>query len=134
MTQLKKIFVSVWRRKKLIIKKLENAIKIAELNDFVYKLEKKSDTLVGDDGIRISGGQLQRIGIARALYHKPEVVVLDEATSSLDTPTEKGVMDAVNSLQGTKTIIIVAHRHTTVKKCNRVYRLQKGKIVEEDIP
>ena len=89
------------------------------------------DTLVGERGIRLSGGQRQRIGIARALYHDPKVLVLDEATSSLDTVTESGVMDAVRSLRGGKTLIIVAHRLSTVAHCDRLFCLERGMIVEE---
>ena len=85
---------------------------------------------MGERGVRLSGGQRQRIGIARALYHDPEVLVLDEATSALDGETEKGVMAAVNALHGTKTLIIVAHRLTTVVDCDRLYRLDKGRIVQ----
>ena len=85
------------------------------------------DTLVGERGIRLSGGQRQRIGIARALYHDPAVLVLDEATSSLDATTEREVMQAVRALQGTKTILIVAHRLSTVEHCDRLYRLEDGR-------
>ena len=85
-------------------------------------------------GIRLSGGQRQRIGIARALYHDPNVLVLDEATSSLDTDTERGVMEAVHALQGTKTILTVAHRLSTVEHCDRLYRLEQGRIVAEGKP
>ena len=80
---------------------------------------------------QLSGGQRQRIGIARALYHRPSVLVLDEATSSLDTETEHGVMQAVQALQGDKTVIIVAHRLSTVEYCDRLYRLDAGRIVDE---
>ncbi|MFZ4733297.1 MAG: ATP-binding cassette domain-containing protein, partial [Pirellulales bacterium] len=80
-------------------------------------------------GVRLSGGQRQRIGIARALYRDPEVLVLDEATSSLDTATEAEVMAAVNALHGTKTLIIVAHRLSTVAECDAVWRLEAGRLV-----
>jgi ABC-type bacteriocin/lantibiotic exporter with double-glycine peptidase domain len=89
------------------------------------------ETVVGERGVRLSGGQRQRIGIARALYHKPSVLVLDEATSSLDTPTEHGVMQAVQALQGSKTVIIVAHRLSTVEYCDRLYRIEDSRITEE---
>ena len=92
------------------------------------------DTLVGERGVRLSGGQRQRIGIARALYHDPGVLVLDEATSSLDTNMERGVMDAVTALQGKKTVLIVAHRLTTVERCDCLYRLEQGSIVEAGVP
>ena len=86
------------------------------------------DTIVGERGVRLSGGERQRISIARALYHNPSVLILDEATSSLDNFTEKEFMNSVNALQGTKTIIIIAHRLTTVEKCDIVYEFSKGKI------
>ena len=108
-----------------------NAVKSAQLDDFIETLPNGLDEDVGERGIRLSGGQRQRIGIARALYHNPSVLVLDEATSSLDAETEKSVMDAVRGLQGKKTIIIVAHRLTTVQHCDYIYRLEAGNVVEE---
>jgi ABC-type multidrug transport system fused ATPase/permease subunit len=87
-------------------------------------------TVVGERGIRISGGQRQRIGIARALYHDPSVLLLDEATSSLDTATELGVMQAVKAMQSSKTILIVAHRLSTVEHCDRLYRVEKGELIK----
>jgi len=107
------------------------ALKSAQLEDFVSSLPDGIDTVVGERGVRLSGGQRQRIGIARALYHRPSVLVLDEATSSLDTETEHGVMQAVQALQGDKTVIIVAHRLSTVEYCDRLYRLDAGRIVDE---
>jgi len=107
------------------------ALRAAQLEEFVKGLPRGLDSIVGERGVRLSGGQRQRIGIARALYHDPTVLVLDEATSSLDTDTELGVMQAVNALRGSKTIIIVAHRLSTVKHCDRLYRLEQGQIVEE---
>ena len=107
------------------------ALKSAQLEDFVASLPEGLDTVVGERGVRLSGGQRQRIGIARALYHRPSVLVLDEATSSLDTETEHGVMQAVQALQGDKTVIIVAHRLSTVEYCDRLYRLDVGRIVDE---
>jgi len=106
------------------------AIYAAQLEEFVNDLPQGLDTLVGERGIRLSGGQRQRIGIARALYHDPPVLVLDEATSSLDTVTERGVMDAVRALKGDKTLLIVAHRLSTVEHCNRLFRLERGAVVE----
>ena len=113
---------------------LNRAIKAAQLNEFVNSLENGLDSVVGERGIRISGGQRQRIGIARALYHDPEVLVLDEATSSLDVATETKIMEAVNTFKGKKTIIIVAHRLSTVENCNLIYHIKKGKIVKEGLP
>lgn len=111
-----------------------HAIRAAQLEEFVYSLPQGLDTMVGERGIRLSGGQRQRIGIARALYHDPAVLVLDEATSSLDTDTERGVMEAVRTLRGSKTILIVAHRLSTVEHCDRIYRLSQGRVVEEGTP
>ena len=110
---------------------IREALKSAQLEDFVASLPEGIDTVVGERGVRLSGGQRQRIGIARALYHRPSVLVLDEATSSLDTETEHGVMQAVQALQGDKTVIIVAHRLSTVEYCDRLYRLDAGRIVDE---
>ena len=110
---------------------IHDALKSAQLEDFVASLPEGLNTVVGERGVRLSGGQRQRIGIARALYHRPSVLVLDEATSSLDTETEKGVMQAVQALQGDKTVIIVAHRLSTVEYCDRLYRLDAGRIVDE---
>lgn len=110
---------------------VRRAIGAAQLDDFVTALPQGLDTIVGERGARLSGGQRQRIGIARALYHDPEVLVLDEATSALDTATERDVMMAVRALRGTKTIIIVAHRLSTVAECDRLCRLDHGRVVEE---
>ncbi|GGI54424.1 ABC transporter ATP-binding protein [Oxalicibacterium solurbis] len=110
------------------------AIKAAQLEEFLTGLPDGLETMVGERGIRLSGGQRQRIGIARALYHDPGILVLDEATSSLDTSTEQDVMEAVRALQGKKTTIIVAHRLSTIAHCDRLYRLQGGIIVEEGAP
>ena len=106
------------------------AIRAAQLESFVKDLPQGLETEVGERGVRLSGGQRQRIGIARALYHDPEVLVLDEATSALDTDTERGVMDGVISLRGRKTVLIVAHRLSTVEHCDKVYRLDAGCLKE----
>jgi ABC-type multidrug transport system fused ATPase/permease subunit len=108
-----------------------SAIRAAQLEEFINSLPQGLDTMVGERGVRLSGGQLQRIGIARALYHDPAVLVLDEATSSLDTQTERGVMDAVRKLHGEKTIIIVAHRMSTVEDCDQLFRLEDGRIASQ---
>lgn len=110
------------------------AIRAAQLEEFVQSLPQGLDTTVGERGVRLSGGQRQRIGIARALYHDPATLVLDEASSSLDYETEREVMQAVRALQGTKTIIIVAHRLSTVEHCDRLYRLEGGRLVETGAP
>ena len=110
-------------------KKVEQVSKIANLHDDVInELSEKYNTIVGERGIRLSGGQRQRVGIARALYRKPQVLILDEATSALDNLTEKFVMEAINNLDKKITIIIVAHRLSTVKNCNKIILLEKGKL------
>lgn len=110
-------------------KAVERASKIADLHEFVIdELPRQYQTKIGERGIRLSGGQRQRIGIARALYHNPEVLILDEATSALDNNTEKAVMDAVDNLSKEITIIIIAHRLNTVKRCDKIYSLEKGEI------
>jgi ABC-type multidrug transport system fused ATPase/permease subunit len=105
------------------------ALHLAQLREFVDELPLGMNELVGERGVRLSGGQRQRIGIARALYHDPSVLVLDEATSALDTATESEVMDAVNALHGAKTLVIIAHRLSTVEQCDVVYRLEQGRVV-----
>ena len=108
------------------------AIKSAQLEAFVDGLSQGMETLVGERGVRLSGGQRQRIGIARALYHDPAVLVLDEATSALDMATEKGVMEAINALHGEKTLLIIAHRLSTVSNCDRIYKMEQGCIVKDN--
>ena len=103
----------------------------AQMDEFVKSLPESLDTGIGERGIRLSGGQRQRIGIARALYHAPEVLVLDEATSALDNDTEKAIMDSINMLHGKKTLIIIAHRLQTIEKCDIVYRVENGKATIE---
>tara|TARA_B100001093_G_scaffold249164_1_gene238585 strand:- start:6159 stop:7961 length:1803 start_codon:yes stop_codon:yes gene_type:complete len=111
---------------------VEKAAKIANLHDFVInELPKKYETKVGERGIRLSGGQRQRIGIARALYHNPSVIILDEATSSLDNDTEKLVMNAIEKLGQNKTIILIAHRLSTLKNCDKIFLMEKGEIKKD---
>jgi ABC-type multidrug transport system fused ATPase/permease subunit len=113
---------------------IQRALVSAQLSEFVETLPEGLETIVGERGIRLSGGQRQRIGVARALYHDPSILVLDEATSALDSETESGVMEAIDALKGSKTVIIVAHRLSTVEKCDRVFRLEAGKLVEAGTP
>jgi ABC-type multidrug transport system fused ATPase/permease subunit len=109
--------------------KLENASKIANLYQFVTKeLENKYQTIIGERGVRLSGGQKQRIGIARALYNDPKILILDEATSALDNLTEKVVIDAVNNINKNITVIMIAHRLSTLSKCDQIYLLENGKL------
>ena len=106
-------------------------LKEAQLDEFVRSLPEGLDTGIGERGIRLSGGQRQRIGIARALFEDPEVLVLDEATSALDNDTEAAIMESINRLHGKKTLIIIAHRLQTIKKCDIVYRVEQGKVSRE---
>lgn len=109
-------------------KKVEEALKKAQLKEFVSTLTSKENTIVGEKGVRLSGGQVQRIGIARALYEDPSILVLDEASSALDYKTETSLMSAVNLLKGKTTMIIVTHRLSTVEKCDKIIEIKNGKI------
>lgn len=111
---------------------VERAARMAQIHDFIVNdLPKGYDTLVGERGVRLSGGQRQRIGIARALYHDPPVLVFDEATSALDTVTEQAVIDAVHAVGGDKTIIIIAHRLSTVRPCATISLFQAGRLAAQ---
>lgn len=109
--------------------KLDKAIRLSQLAELVEQLPEGVATFVGENGVRLSGGQRQRIGIARALYHEREILVLDEATSALDNETESLISDALRELGRTKTMIVIAHRLTTVEHCDRIYEMSNGKIV-----
>ena len=111
---------------------VQEAIRKAQLYEFVDNLPYGVDTLVGDRGVRLSGGQRQRIGIARALYHDPEILILDEATSALDSDTEGAVMEAIDSLKGLKTMIIIAHRLTTIRNVDVVYEVADGRVTRRE--
>jgi ABC-type multidrug transport system fused ATPase/permease subunit len=110
--------------------RLHQAIKAAQLEELIEQLPHGIQTRVGERGIRLSGGQRQRVGIARVLYHEREILVLDEATAALDNETENLVTQAINALSGTKTLIVIAHRLSTVEHCDCVYMLERGKIVK----
>jgi len=111
--------------------KVKRAIEAAQLGEFVASLPEGLESHVGERGVRISGGQRQRIGIARALYHEPSVLVLDEATSALDIATEKQVMESVQALRSSKTILIVAHRLSTVEECSLIFRMDGGRVINQ---
>jgi len=113
------------------IQSINDAISQSQLKEFVEDLPQGIETMVGENGVRLSGGQRQRIGIARALYHHPSVLVLDEATSALDSITESEVMNTIESLHGNKTIIIIAHRMSTLKNCDHIYKLRNGIIIDQ---
>lgn len=109
---------------------VERAARIANLHEFVVQeLDNGYETRLGEHGVRLSGGQRQRIGIARALYHDPDVLIMDEATSALDNLTERAVMEAVDNLGNQKTIVLIAHRLTTVQSCDRIYLMERGRVV-----
>jgi len=111
---------------------VEKSAKISNLHNFIIdELPKQYQTTIGERGVKLSGGQRQRIGIARALYHNPQVLILDEATSALDNQTEKVVMDAINNLGKDITIIVIAHRLNTIKKCDKIFILEKGQLKNE---
>lgn len=110
-------------------KAVDKALEDAQLKDFITSLPEGLDTVVGERGVRLSGGQRQRIGIARALYHNPEIIFLDEATSALDNETEKEIMKAIDGLKGEKTVIIIAHRLSTILNCDIVFKVDQGKLL-----
>ena len=108
------------------------ALEEAQLADYFREHGMDLDSNIGAMGVKLSGGQRQRIGIARALYNEPEVLILDEATSALDTETETAVMESIDKLAGSRTLIIIAHRLTTIRNCDIVYEVRDGKVHEKD--
>ena len=110
---------------------LIRSIELAQLKQFIEELDYGLETMIGERGVRISGGQRQRIGVARALYYNPEILILDEATSSLDMDTEIEIMKSINDLIGDKTIIIISHKMSTLTKCDKIYKLNNGKLILE---
>ena len=117
--------------KQIDFSQVQKVLKLAHLSDFIATLDQGIHTKVGERGVQLSGGQRQRIGIARALYHNAEVLVFDEATSSLDGITEKMIMEAIHNFSGKKSIILIAHRLKTVKKCDKIFFIDKGKVADQ---
>lgn len=113
-------------------KEVWRALEQAQLKEFIEELPNQLETSVGERGVRLSGGQRQRIGIARALYHNPEILFMDEATSALDNETEKGIMKAIDGLKGEKTLIIIAHRLSTIENCDIVFKIKNGRLIGID--
>jgi ABC-type multidrug transport system fused ATPase/permease subunit len=111
--------------------KVEAALRAASLWDFVNELPNAAETIVGERGVRLSGGQRQRLGIARALYAEPQVLIFDEATSALDDVTEQAIVESIQKLAHNRTVVIVAHRMTTLNYCNRILRFENGRIVAD---
>jgi ATP-binding cassette subfamily B protein len=118
---------------KIDMDKVREAAQKAQIAETIEALPQKYDTFVGERGIRLSGGQRQRIGIARALYKNAQVIVFDEATSALDNETELAVMEGIEKLADDLTILIVAHRVSTLKRCDKIFRMDKGEVVEEGV-
>ena len=110
-------------------KKVKDCAKKARISEFIESLPTRYRTLVGERGAKLSGGQIQRIAIARAFYNEASVLIFDEATSALDTETEKSIMESIENLKENLTIIIIAHRITTLYKCNRIFEFKNGKLI-----
>ena len=116
------------RAKDIDPKRMDQVIEMSQLDDFISTLPKGLETGVGERGVQLSGGQLQRVGIARALYRNPEIIVFDEATSNLDRISEKLIMETIASLRNSTTIIMIAHRLSTVKECDNIFLLNDGQV------
>ena len=118
-------------KEQINLEQVQKALQLAHLSDFINSLEQNLHTKVGERGVQLSGGQRQRIGIARALYNEAQVLVFDEATSSLDGVTEKMIMESIHNFSGQKTIILIAHRLKTVQKCDQLFYIDNGKIIDQ---
>ena len=108
-------------------------MKDAEIYDFVYSLSDSYNAMIGENGVKLSGGQRQRIGIARALYKNPEILILDEATASLDKKTELNVMNSIINLKGSITLLIIAHNLNTLSSCDFIYSIKDGKLINRNV-
>ena len=114
--------------------RIEEALRKARLLEMVEQLPQGHDTMLGERGVRLSGGQRQRVALARAFYHEQSVLVMDEATSALDNETEQEIVEEIKILKGHTTLVVIAHRMSTVQHCDRIYRLENGGIVESGTP
>ena len=114
--------------------RLYEALSQARLSELVGEMPDGVNTILGERGVRLSGGQRQRVALARAFYHERNILVMDEATSSLDHETEREIVEEIKHLKGKKTIIVIAHRLSTVQFCDHIYRLEKGQIIDDGTP
>ena len=126
--------ISFWKcdgKEDPCMRKIEEAARLANCTKFINETERKYETVLGDKGVKLSGGQRQRIAIAREIFKEPEIMIFDEATSSLDTESEMLIQNSINSMKGTCTVVIIAHRLSTIKNCDYIYVLNEGRVVEE---
>ena len=121
----------VYGKSKPTEEEILDSIKIANLTEFIKKLPNGLDTIVGENGVKLSGGEKQRISIARAILKNPEILILDEATASLDSESERKVHKAIDNIIKDRTVIIIAHRLSTIKNSNKIIVIDDGKIIEE---
>ncbi len=123
--------ISFWDNDPHVDEKIKNAMAFAGCLDFVSEFPEKEYAMVGDKGVKLSGGQRQRLSIAREIYSNPEIMVFDEATAALDTESEQIIQESIEKLQGKKTIIIIAHRLSTLKICDTIHVIDRGSVLEE---